>query len=451
MKIEKVFGITSIAAFILFTLYSAHTGGIWEYGACYIVEKSKILVETGTIYPNMAAGGQPYPWPYNPLSLLIYTYAYIVFHVNELLISLYSAIIMVAAALIAGATASKIAKKDITLLTAGLFLAPVLITYFGTFPRVDNIAILFLSLALYHFEKGDDRKTFTFALLAFLSKQSYVFTIPLLYLLNKKYKKAAILLSAYGLTTLLLSPSPGYRENVIDYLMVETHTLNTILFIALIYFVIKGTMALSGILLYLPPALATKKKDYIITGAALFLASTYLYTKPGSATLYYYQFLLITTILAATRISEYNNKTKIALTAIITVLMFLQYGAVIEAYSPKTIKELKDISKHHTVFSDDVCISSQQYDWFLLHELSKKNLWNWEPIASSISNHEYDYIILFNTTYTGAVSQRLPESIYDAITNNYATYTTYNASIARIVVYTPTKKLINETDQRTTR
>ena len=430
MKSKNAFGLAVIVLFILYASLSAYYGKTWEYGACYSITKVQMFLTTGKIYEPIRENIPSHPWPYNPLFIILFSIPYTLFHGNPILISIYSALTLVAAGIIAGETASKISGKDITLFTAGLFLLFPAFTGYGTGPRVDNYAILFLSLAVYYMERHEDEKTLLYAALSFLAKESYVFTVPLLYLTRKDIKNTAKTLTAYIIITAVLLLVPNYFTNVIQYAIIERLVLDPTRVTQILY-----TTMYSGLIIIVFLSFFTERKDYFVTSLFLFTIEAYMFQKPGSVEIYFYPFLLVTSMAAATAFEKIKYKK--ALSAILITLLIINYSAIPETKVLNTITEVKEITKGSKVFSDNTCITSGRYDWFLMNQYARAGMWSWDRINDSIIKRKYDYVILFGASYSGVMTERIPRNVYDNVTNNYTTFTTIPLGGITIVIYRP--------------
>ena len=430
MKLKNAFGLAVIVSFIVYALLSAYYGKTWEYGACYSITKVQMFLTTGKIYEPIYGNTPSHPWPYNPLFIVLFSIPYTLFHWNPILISIYSTFTLVAAGIIAGETASKISGKDITLFTAGLFLLFPAFTGYGTGPRVDNYAILFLSLAVYYMERHEDEKTLFYAALSFLAKESYVFTVPLLYLARKDIKNATKTLAAYIIITAVLFLVPNYFTNVMQYAIIERSVLDPTRAIQILY-----TTVYSGLIILVFLSFFTERKDYLVTSLLLFAIETYMFQKPGSVEIYFYPFLLVTSIVAATVLEKVSHKK--ALSAILIILLIINYSVIPETKALNAITEVKEITKGSKVFSDNACITSGHYDWFLMNQYARASMWSWNRINDSIIKRKYDYVVLFGASYSGVMTERIPRNVYDNVTNNYTTFTTIPMGGITIVIYKP--------------
>ena len=430
MKPKNAFGLAIIVLFILYASLSAYYGKTWEYGACYSIAKVQMFLTTGKIYEPIRGNIPSHLWPYNPLFIILFSIPYTLFHGNPILISIYSAFTLVTAGIIAGETASKISGKDITLFTAGLFLLFPAFTGYGTGPRVDNYAILFLSLAVYYMEKHEDEKTLFYTALSFLTKESYVFIVPLLYLTRKDIKNTVKALTTYVIITAVLLLLPNYFTNVIQYAIIEKSVFDPTRVIQILY-----TTVYSGLIILVFLSFFTERKDYLVTSLLLFAIEAYAFQKPGSVEIYFYPFLLITSIATATALEKMNHKK--ALSAILIALLIINYSVIPGVKILNSITEVKEITKGSKVFSDNTCITSGHYDWFLMNQYARAGLWSWDRINDSIIKRKYDYVVLFGISYSGVMTERIPKNVYDNVTNNYTTFTTIPMGGITIVIYRP--------------
>jgi len=434
---KKFIYYTSLLIVITYIVYFSliiYDVGSWEYGGCVILEKVQQMSQGKPLYPHVIGLNEPvYTWPYMPLSAVIYEYYYLLFHGNIKLLTFASFIMFVMTGVITGIIASKIAGKNIILPTLAMFLTPIFITKMGSVPRVDTVALFFLSLSILEHEHKHDKMSTIYFLLAFLSKQTYIFSLPFLYIYEKKFKNFAVLISALLLCLLiLLVVSTGFYENVI--LFTRSQTIDNL---AKIYDYINFTLSMyfvTGMLVMFIISLQTRKKNYLYLFILLSLIASVMMMKSGSSVNYYYQPLFVLSIIAGDALAKIKRPKIILSTILILFILQLALSSV-----PYRVNVLKTIDRIVTgnVFSDDACIDSNHYDWFFLNQYGKKGLWSWNKVSMSIALHKYDYIVLYNQTYAGYVAQRIDSNIYTIITQKYDTYTTVVDKVNTVVIYTP--------------
>ena len=436
MKWYNKIGLSIFIMYIVFGIVFDAYYGEWEYGSAVIYWKAHYMMQGEPIYPPVLEK-LSHPWIYMPISAILFAIQYHLSHGSQKLFAILGMFTFAASALITGFAATKLHKKDVTFLTAGAFVFPLMITWFGFLPRADSIAVLFLSIAVYYYIDNNDKMTLLFYALSFLSKQSYFLTIPLLYLFSKRYidaiKAAMLPPFLYALCFFI----PNFKENNYYYMIGSIEVLKHINIVLIAQLVIIAVLA-SGFLYYLFGLV--KRKEFFYTAIVMTIIITYFMTKPGST--YYYMYpLLILYSLGAAKVSEIkkiNLKFLLALT--ISFMIQIAYSSPIYDRAPAK-KEVFEIIKDKKVFSGDTAFDYEHIDYFPYNVYAEMGLWDWSTITTRFSDQYYDYIvvsyIMFDEKTGVFYSERVPLKVYGYIISYYTDYTTIQKGTNVYFILTP--------------